>query len=365
MRERRDPVVPGTSDPPEGGPLPDPGPWQKFHALIGPSANAPSTDNGEATEPRRRLAVIGALAVLIGMAMVALYYLGQAASDWLGRRETYLLRFDQIVLEPEPPAYIKLGRAGLLRQVRERAQAPEELSILNLDPALLAKWFGLHAPWVEEVLRIERSYPNRLVIRLRYREPVALVHQPTGPGIFLDRNAVVLPNREIATEAARPLLRIEGLTSELRIDGQPIPLRTKVGVCVAPTGAEEVEHRAIASCRLAAFLKRRLIEAKALAPGHRPDLIHAKDGADQLWVRTESHFWILWGEPPGEEPAGRSKALEKWEQLLGWFSQPETSRPGENDYLEFRRDGPQLQHGRPPERGASGTSGGSVGRLSP
>ncbi len=363
MREPREPVDPVTSDPPGGGPATGPGPWQRFLALGAPEAGSPDPDSR--SDPRRRATVVEALAVLLGIALIVAYGLAQAAIGWLGDRPTYRLPFDQITLEPPPPSYIKLGRTGLLRQIREKAQAPESLSILNLDPADLAKWFALHSPWVEEVVRIERSYPNQLVVHLRYREPVALVPlpfparraeaQPARSGIFLDRHAVVLPNLEIATEAARPLLQIEGLSG---------PLRTKEGVCVVPTGTGEAEHWPIAACRLAAFLKARMTEEESLAPGNRPDVIYVKEHVGEFWVRTESRFWVLWGEAPGEEHAGRPKASEKWKQLLSWFVRSGHEPRGEYDYLEFSPDGPRPRPGQAPEAETAARSGGSGRRLS-
>lgn len=347
MRERRDADDLGPPDSLAGPDAPDRGPFPRFLALAGP--DDPGAAGDPAGRARRRLASRAWLASGAVLLLVAATYLVGLAIRALEQAEPYQLDFDGIELDPEPPAYIKIGRAGLLRQVRERAQAPPRFSTLGLDPATLARWFGLHSPWVERVEGIHRTYPNRLVVRLKYREPVALVDDHRPP-LFLDRSAVVLPNLEIDTGAARPLVRIVGL---------PGPLTAREGVGVAPGGDEQAERRARDACALAGFLKDRRRQAGPVPEAAEVAFLYAEATP---WLRTASGLYVSWGDPPGREPEGSPTAAEKYAQLLAWCARP--GPHGAWDFLEFTRDGPRLRKGRPrhgPEpRDRSPASGGSA-----
>src|SRR5207253_1845252 len=72
-----------------------------------------------------------------------------------------------------PPGY-RGGKAAFLAHVSESAgSSRREFSSLDVDLAWLYKVFRLY-PWVSKVLSVERGGPKGVVVRLEYREPVAV-----------------------------------------------------------------------------------------------------------------------------------------------------------------------------------------------
>jgi len=82
------------------------------------------------------------------------------------------------------------------------------------DPELarrLARAFDMH-PWVREVLAVEVRHPAAAVIRVRCREPVAMVVVPGGL-LAVDADGVVLPSEDFTAEAAAGYPRVTGIAS--------------------------------------------------------------------------------------------------------------------------------------------------------
>jgi hypothetical protein len=332
VRERRSPVEiePPEAPPEPGGPPPDARDFPRL-AGLGPVRRISN----------RRLAWIAALAVASGLAVVALHALARLAIDWLHRHDPYQTDFAAIELDPPPPDFLRLDASTLLEQVRRAAGRPERLSTLDLDLDALASEFAKHTPWVESVRRIERSYPNRVIVRLTYREPVARIRTLDGKTIILDRGAYVLPNDELAEHVKRTLPSITGL---------PGPLETRPGLGVAPPGGE-VERHVLAAARLAGYLRDREVERKD-ARADQVVIISTRHGADHLYLGTtdadrdrDPDFWFLWGHAPGSEGPQELDASIKWNQYLEWFSRPDRPRLAPLQYLEFTPQGPRLMTG--------------------
>lgn len=283
--------------------------------------------------PNRRTALIG-LGLLAGGGTAAIAYaLAGSAAGWLHVQPEYQLPFDEIALDPEPPAYIKPGRLGLLRRVRRRANLPETLAVPALDLAELAGAFRKHSPWVLDVEQIDRSYPNRLVVKLKYREPVGLISPRGSAQILLDRHAIVLPADELDPAAAGPMLQLYGL------DG---PFDPKAGIGLAAPDSPE-EERAVAAAALAGFLRDRLLATGPLPNNRRIVAVNVRAGASKLYLWTDSGLWILWGPMPGDEPPGTPTAAEKWDQLRDWLVRnPNHSSQVQASVLFFQPDGAQL-----------------------
>ena len=84
----------------------------------------------------------------------------------------YQLRFDEIDPRAAAPGLVLRGRAGFLDGVRRTRGDAESLSVLDVDLESSRHDFR-HYAWVKKVSRGREAGPNRIVVRLDYREPVA------------------------------------------------------------------------------------------------------------------------------------------------------------------------------------------------
>jgi hypothetical protein len=217
--------------------------------------------------------------------------------------------------------------------VREASSlGSDTLSTLDLHPSELKRQFGLYC-WVDKVLRVEQGYPNRAVVRLRYREPVAVPRHSALTSFLLDRAGVLLPMRDIDLEAVGGLIPIEGL------DAPNSPHAGELLKTGDPTkGSVEPDRKAARGANLAAFLR------AARESGSSADVTPAVDfiyvgRADGLYVKFVSTVWVFWNEAPGEEPPGRLTAEVKWAVLRDWFRRNGAKNLRDDDYLEFWRTG--------------------------
>jgi hypothetical protein len=317
----------------------------------GPFSPGPSAPGTTATAPRRpalsRLGLAAALAVVAtGLIGLGGAWAVRFLVDRLHRRPEYQLPSRQIVLEPPPPPWIRSGALGLLGRVREQARWPEPLPVLDLDLQDLARDFRNHCPWVARVRRprgIVRSYPNRLVVGLDYREPVAEVR--FGSSVFvLDGDAVILPADDLDRDAAGPLIRLDGFDPPF--DGRP-----GRAWATSADGLATPDPRASAAARLAAFLKARTrLEEPGGSPLFRPVAIHHDADDGLLWVRSGGRTWVCWGEAPGAEAPGRPTATEKWVMLREWSRRHVPPGVEYPDFLAFDKDGVGRRKGKPRTR---------------
>ena len=209
-----------------------------------------------------------------------------------------------------------------------------DVSLSELDSAFL------RSPWVESVNRIERVFPNRLRVTLRYREPVAFVTlSGSTPSILLDRAGDVLPD-EVDRSACLPLLEIKGLPG--RSDARAgLPLRIGGDNEVAAR-IDPIVGRAT---RLAWFLKRR----NALDPAARPPrniiALAVKVETGKLYLYSRSDFYIAWGEESAD-PFDEAKALARWNRLIAWFEHHPAESVRDPSYIRFEGDEPVLAENR-------------------
>ena len=115
-----------------------------------------------------------------------------------------------------------VDEASILQQVVHEASLDDQLSLL--DPGLnerLSLAIEDH-PWVEHVERVEKFQPPRVVVTLRYREPVAFIknNQPVPAGkkqlpsvCLVDRHGIRLPldNSLVRSPAVLALAEIKGI----------------------------------------------------------------------------------------------------------------------------------------------------------
>lgn len=295
--------------------------------------------------PPRHPERLAALILGLGVLLVALYEGGLAIRAWLHAQPTYQIAFENITLEPDPPPFIKIGKPGILAQIRQRAHFPGSLSVLDFDHAKLgelARSITLHQPWIKSVDEIEIPRPNQLIVRVTYREPVAEAMLARAGRVVLDRDGVVLETSEIDPIAAGSLIAITDL------DTPDSPLDPKVGVSLGDSGSE-AESRVVSAVNLADFLRR---QTRGGPDQPRSPLtfvqISTLDGPHVLSARTSDGLWVRWLSAPGAELPGEPAALAKWSMLTERLSRPEDRIPqNPYDYVEFTRDGAHVKQGVP------------------
>jgi hypothetical protein len=263
----------------------------------------------------RRVAVaIGAAFLALTVASVAGSQLLGSLKHWLHSQKQYATTFAAIELDPAPPAWYRGARAAFLHSVRETAQRPDlPYSSLDVDLNELDREFRLYS-WVKRVRRVERKWPNRIVVHLDYRTPVARARLRTKPGlVLLDDEGVILPWEDVDPEmAARSIL----------IDVKDIepPFEPRMGR-VWMTSEGKPDERLRAAAKLAAFLQAAVARApEPVPPVLQPKAIHPPgNAADGPFIENNELSLIYWGDPPGSERSGSATALEKWAMLQRWL----------------------------------------------
>ncbi len=288
----------------------------------------------------RRPERLAALILGLGVLLVGLWEGSLALRDWLHAQPAHQLPFDNLILEPPPPTYIKIGKPGILSHIRQRAHLPQHLAVLNLDLGELARAITLHEPWIRSVDQIERGYPNRLIVRVTYREPVALAHLARAGNVVLDRDGVVLESSEIDPIAAGSLIAITDL------DTPENPLDPRVGVSLGAPGSES-EALVASAVKLADYLRR---QTRGGPDQPRSPIafkqVSAVEGAHTLSAMTTEGLWVRWLSAPGSERDGEPTASAKWSMLTERLARPEDRIPSNPYvYVEFTRDGARLVQG--------------------
>lgn len=271
-----------------------------------------------------------------GVALIG--YLGTQALRtmirWLHQQPQYQVRFLDIRLQDEPPAWFRGGAQAFLRQVRENAREAEVLPVMELETERIDRDFRLF-PWVDDVTRVEYP-PQGITVHLVYKQPVAMIPFPPGEHVILDRNGHILPVENIDTEKLGPLIRITGKgLGQPATDNRP----GRVWKSSAP-GVEgsRLERCVLGAARLAGFLQEpdRAREA-ASVPALRVLAIVATDDRRGLFLQNTEEVMIHWGETPGSEVSGNLKAKEKWKILKKWATMPSRRTLPPGDYWMFSR----------------------------
>jgi hypothetical protein len=267
----------------------------------------------------------------VGLALIALVALGKLARDRLYPLDRYTLGFTEI--DCTPPA--GLDRGDFLGEVQYLSNAPDRLHLLNHDlTSQLAGAFARH-PWVERVEAVEVVPPRHVQVRLVYRTPVLAVPLPgltsesgdwirvrgstnnrysLQPGRAVDGRGIVLPAKAVGADLPVLYGKVQAPT----------------GPAGTPWGDPGVEGAAQTVALLRPYRDRFRFEDVSITAGgvvlsHGPSTAH-----------------ILWGEPPGKEPASEASADRKLERLLDYCQHSQDLDRGATPYeLDLRpRDRP-------------------------
>lgn len=287
----------------------------------------------------RRLALSRvALAALAGVGvLVLLAALGSFAArslpEILNRQPVYHFAFRDIVLDPPPPPWYRGGSRAFLERLRAEAHEPGQQSVLKLDLERLGRVFRLD-PWVRKVGRVERAYPNRVIVRLEYREPAAVVRFDRAHRVVLDEEGVVLSEKEIDLEASGPLIPLIGVNRP-PVDPRPGETWKRVSV----SGGAEADDLVVRAAGLAGYL-RSVQDELERGPGETLVFSVSWDKSNRLWV-LYGHRWFRWGEAPGREAIDELKAPAKWEILRDWLHESPPPPGRVLGYYELYQIGPQ------------------------
>jgi hypothetical protein len=223
------------------------------------------------------LPLLGAALVLAG-----LIFGGQALRSLLKRHDRYTTAFADIDCPPPPG----LGRPQFLAEVRQRADLPERLPVLDDELAMRLKTaFAVH-PWVEDVEDVQVGRDRQIQVKVRYRLPALAV--PLADGVrAVDGHGILLPATADTT-------------------GLPVwrgPSSLPAGKPGEAWGDPALEAAAnVAGC-LRPY-QEKIHVAKTLTT------------AGEVLLTTQAGSRILWGRPPGKEKEGEAAASVKCDRLL-------------------------------------------------
>jgi len=233
--------------------------------------------------------------VRIFTGFAVLVFLGVIAHQLAGVAMThprFQVRSDTLVSEITP----RWLPDSLAQQLREDLRGLPTVSIF--DPALESKLVaGLsQSPWVGEVRRIERIFPDRVRVDLSLRRPVAACNVGEVR-VLLDEDGRALARESVRKPTAFPydVLHIEGV----KLDQPPAAgdLCGQEGVRAGVLAAAELlAHESLWRDRVPD------VRVRAVDVARRGRTEAAPDG--EVFLRTRSQVLIRWGRPAKAETYG-------------------------------------------------------------
>jgi hypothetical protein len=265
-----------------------------------------------------RPVTLATAAVVLLVAIILPQYLGRLPD--LADRPEYLLDAADIEIT-QPPHWVP---RHLLSQVIENADLPATLRLL--DDSLVQEIAGAFqlSPWVEEVVSVTKSYPPKIVVVLKYREPVAMVEVKKGQQP-IDRHGVLLPAQDFSVSESRTYPVISGVAS------------TPQGPAGADWGDQVVHDAAVLAAELSPAWKK-LGLAAIVCPTSTEN--RSKFDESVFVLRSRGGSRIIWGHVPGTDHPGELSTkqklgrLEDYVKRFGSFDSPQG--PYEIDIRHWR-----------------------------
>ncbi len=251
-------------------------------------------DEDESAPPLRTLIfqprVLVVLAAIVSTAVATPYLLRQIPN--LHQRDEYLITAGDIEISPPPPTWVS---ADFVEQVMSRSGHPEAISVLDSDVnEIVARAFQSH-PWVERVIRVEKTVPARVVVELEFRRAVAMV--AVKQGLYpVDGRGLLLPPDDFEPSDAQLYPLIRGVRS------------TPHGPAGTPWGDVALVGAARLAEELGAYWKELRLEAIEVPPIEQADV-----DADELVYElvTPGGTRIVWGRAPGTSHPGELATAQK------------------------------------------------------
>jgi hypothetical protein len=285
----------------------------------------------------RRLLRVGIALVLIGGITVGVAVGLEVLRVGLraGQRQMVSPDAVQIADKPAPP----VPPAVHTRLQQDTGQG-EQFDLC--EPGLLKQLAGHYAaqPWVRRVVRVQRVFPDRVIVRLEYRRPLAFVAQGRHQYYWVDEDGVRLPGVYSRDE-------VYGRVRQMVIGGvaepPPEPGRPWVGADLA-AGLRLVR-------RLGRHVARNQLDAISVANyGGR-----INPGESHLILLTPDNTHVLWGNAPGEEGPYEASFELKLANLAWFYNNADDKQPGlQGQFRTIQLDLPEkvyytLRSGAPAE----------------
>jgi hypothetical protein len=215
----------------------------------------------------------------------------------LGKGDRFGIAFEDIDCMPPPGQ----TRIEFLAEVQRLAEMPEHLRLLDPDlPGQLARAFPRH-PWVEHVRHVFVQPPRRVQVELVYRTPVLKVQlSPIGRA----------RQKEMSNEMPNDadwLVDVQGIALPRKNYNESLPLLLAdippAGILGGMWGDVQIE----AAARTAGYVR---------PHQDRLNLRIIETTSTGLVLKTVAGSRVLWGQPPGFEPADEVSAAEKLRRLI-------------------------------------------------
>ena len=324
----RNPNAEGRLRDPDGPEDPPPGLRRTFPRLV-------RVESVRRVAPQR----LAALVVALSLAAAGVVLSAQFIIRYEHAQPSHQVSYLDIRLDPPPPAWYRGGAPAFLEHVWASSVEPKTFSALDVDLDELTVRFRRY-PWVKKVDRVGIvGYPNGVVARIDYREPVA-VSGAVGPSeFFVDAEGVVLPADDVDRKALGPVVTLHGLTP---------PLDPKAGEVWSRwderTRAARPDAVAIAAAGLAGFLKPRLPALASALPGWRyahvmPALGDSANVREFYLQITCGETWMLAWDKSSDPEAASLTFEDRWAMLLDWARRTTPGRAETVVYLVFTRQG--------------------------
>jgi len=208
------------------------------------------------------------------------------------------------------------------QQIAHIPDLPERFSILERGLAIRVAEAYQRNPWVAEVERVERRFPNRLKVRLLLRRPTGAVRY-RGSYYLVDSQAVRLP------------LRFRSWPQP----GYRLPIVAGAHTEPPPSGAVWEDEAVRAGCAVAQLLERhgfdRRLAVTAVDAGNVGGRL--RRGEPDIVLHTASRTRIFWGRSPLEwQPGDGSQTVGR--KLLYLARLAKTQNLGRLEYADIRYD---------------------------
>jgi len=296
----------------------------------------PARDRRQLDFGRAGLLTLAAIAVLAGVIYLA-FQGTRAGVGWLHHQSKYQLPFNQIHLATEPPAWYRGGAQEFLERVRLGAGEAEQISLLEVEPERLTLAFKKYA-WVEDVVKVTYG-PGRILVDLRYRQPVARVDVAPGQQKqIVDDTGIILPTEDLDLDQLGQVITITG-------EGLAAPSDPRPGVMwkakASSSDMGEEDPRIQGAAKLAGFLRTEAAAHEGLASPalHFREIIVTDFARRGLFIMNAEGAEVCWGSAPGDERPGRLSAEQKWAMLVQWQQSTGSRSLKEGDYWAFSRNG--------------------------
>ncbi len=244
----------------------------------------------------RRALVLLALVVAVPAGAI---YAWQRWGERISKGPEYVLLPENIEITADKPDWIKSDiRAEVVRDASLTGKSTLDKDLTKK----VAQAFRMHN-WVEEVTRVNKYYPARVVVELVYRKPVAMVEvwsPKDGDGLLpIDINGVLLPRGDFVGDSGEAAANVRDYPRISVPDAAPASL---VG---SPWGDPRVEGAA----RIAAVFEGRW---KALGlyriAASQVDSITGSPPEPTYDLFTKNGVRAIWGKAPAAESVVEAKA---------------------------------------------------------